>query len=119
MQDIEEKDKLQAGLEKIIRSYFKEEFGNEDALPNLVLKGLAEEINKHRWDIHAAVQEEYDLEDIDYVAENNGIKLTPEERQTALHRYRKLEDSNLDTLAYIIDEIETERENSQSSKETE
>lgn len=105
-------------IETIIRDWLNEKFGNPDVLPNLVLKGLAEEINNHRWEIHDAVQEEYDLEDIDYMAENNEIELTPEERQTALYRYKKTEDSNLDTLSYIIDEIATEREKSLSSTST-
>lgn len=102
----------------IIRDWLNEKFGNPDALPNLMLKGLAEEINKHRWEIYNFVQEEYDMEDIDFVAENNEIELTPEERQTALHRYKKIEDSKLDTLSYVIDEIAAERENSLSSSST-
>lgn len=105
-------------IETIIRDWLNTTFGNPDAIPSLMVKGLAEEINNHRWEIHTAVQEEYDLEDIDYVAENNEIELTPEERQTALYRYKKMEDPNLDTLSYIINEIATERGKSLSSSST-
>ena len=96
-------------LETIIRDWLNTEFKNPDALPGLVISGLAEEINNHRWEIHSNVQEEYDMEDIDTMAESNEVKLTEDERLRALHRYRKLEDSNLDTLSYIIDEIVNER----------
>lgn len=96
-------------IETIIRDWLNTEFKNPDALPGLVISGLAEEINKHRWEIHSNVQEEYDMEDIDTMAESNEVKLTEDERLRALHRYRKLEDSNLDTLSYIIDEIVNER----------
>lgn len=96
-------------IETIIRDWSNTEFKNPDALPGLVISGLAEEINNHRWEIHSNVQEEYDMEDIDTMAESNEVKLTEDERLRALHRYRKLEDSNLDTLSYIIDEIVNER----------
>lgn len=94
----------------IIRDWLNEKFGNPDALPNLVLKGLAEEINKHRWEIHTYVQAEYDMEDIETIADDMDIELTDDEKARVLHRYKKLEDSNLDTLEYIIEEIKNERE---------
>lgn len=101
---------MQDRIENIIKHWLEENFGNSGALPNLVLKGLAEEITKHKWEIHSFVQKECDMEDIDMTAENMDVELTEDERLRALHRYEKLEDSNLDTLYYIIEEIIAERE---------
>lgn len=101
---------MQDRIETIIRDWLNIKFGNPDALPNLVLKGLAEEIYKHRWEIHRSVQEEYDMEDIDLTAENMAVELTEDERLRVLHRYKKIEDSNLETLSYIVEEVIDERE---------
>ena len=97
----------------IIRDWLSTTFGNQDAIPNLMVKGLAEEIDKHRWEIYSYTKDEYDMEDIDMVAENNGIELTKEEREHAYHRYRKAQEyeSSMDTLYEIIEEIENERKN--------
>lgn len=96
-------------IETIIRDWLVKEFGNGDALPKLVLSGLAEEINNHRWEIHTMVQEEYDMEDIEDVASANAYELTKEEKERILHRYKKLEDSNLDLLCDIVEEVYNER----------
>ena len=108
-------EKMEDRLETIIRDWLSKEFKNPDALPKPMLRGLAEEINKHRWEIYNNVQEEYDLEDIDMVAEGCRIELTDEERKNALYIYKKLENSNLETLEYIICEIKYKREESLSS----
>lgn len=96
-------------IETIIRDWLNTEFHNPDALPGLVLSGLAEEINKHRWEIFNFVQEEYDIEDMISIAEDKEIELTEEEKREILHRYKKIEDSNLDVLSFIIDEVTSER----------
>ena len=96
-------------LEKIIKDYMVKQFGNEDVLPKPVLTGLAEEINNHRWEIHTMVQEEYDMEDIEEVAKSNAYELTDDEKSRILHRYKKLEDSNLDLLYDIVEEVYNER----------
>lgn len=96
---------MQDRIETIIRDYFVKEYGNGDALPKPVLSGLADVINEHRWEIHSMVQEEYDMEDIEDVASANEYELTKEEKETALYRYKKLEDSNLDLLYSIVDEV--------------
>ena len=96
-------------LETIIRDWLNTEFHNPEAIPGLMISGLAEEINKHRWEIHSRVDDEYRMEDIDTVAEANNVELTDNEKKIALDRYRDLEDSNIDELSYIIDEIVMDR----------
>ncbi len=96
-------------LETIIRDWLNTEFKNPDAMPGPMIKGLAEELNKHRWEIYEHVKTEYDLEDIQMIAESNAVELTKDEESLALHRYQNLEDQNLDALSYIIDEIINER----------
>lgn len=102
-------------IETIIRDWLNATFNNPNAIPNLMVKGLAEEIDKHRWEIYENVREEYDLEDIETVADSEGVQLTKEEESLALHRYRKAEDSNLDTLYYIVDEIIENRKKREES----
>lgn len=97
-------------IETIIKDYLVKQFGNEDALPKMVLSGLAEELNEHRWEFHTIVQEEYDMEDIEDVAAANEYELTKEEKERILHRYKKLENGNLDLLYDIVDEVVNERE---------
>lgn len=101
---------MQERIETIIREWLKEQFGNDKALPELVLSGLAKEIVEHRWEIYTMVQEEYDMDDIETMAEANDVELTDDEKSLALHRYKKCEDSNLDILSTIIDDIVSERD---------
>lgn len=98
-------------VETIIRDWLNETFKNPDALPKPVLSGLAEEISKHKYEFHRDVQDEYDMEDIEYAAEEReGVVLTEDEKLRALHRYQKTKESDLETLSYIVDEILDERE---------
>ena len=89
-------------LKTIIRDWLNVTFGNPDALPTPVLNGLAEEIDKHRWEIYRFTKDEFDLEDIDMVAENEGIELTKEERDTILHKYQDSEYQDMDTISDLI-----------------
>ena len=100
---------MQERIENIIKGYLTKKFGNEDALPKPMLSGIAEELNEHRWEFHTLVQEEYDMEDIEDVAAANEYELTKEEKERVLHRYKKLEDSNLDLLYDIVEEVYNER----------
>lgn len=97
-------------IEEIIKDYLVEQFGNEDVIPKLMLSGIAEKLDAHRWEFHSLVQEEYDMEDIENVADENGYKLTENEKNHILHRYKKLEDSNIDLLYDIVEEVVKERE---------
>lgn len=102
-------------LETIIRDWLNIEFKNPDAIPGLLISGIAEEINKHRWEIHSRVDEEYRLEDIEAVEISNKVNLTEEEKKLALDRYRDLEESHMDELSWIINEIINEREHNSLS----
>lgn len=96
-------------IEKIIKDYLVKQFGNEDALPKMVLSGIAEELAEHRWEFHTMVQEEYDMEDIEDVAGSKEYDLTKEEKERVLYRYKHLEDSNIDLLYDIVEEVYNER----------
>ena len=98
---------MEERLRTIIYNWVGKNFGTQEAEdPSWSIEELAKEIAKYKYEIHSLVQEEYDLEDIDLQAERMGVKLSEDERLWVLHRYKKLEDSNLETLYYIIEEIE-------------
>lgn len=101
---------MEERIEQIINGWLKKEFNNEKAFPKVVVSGLASEINKHRWEIYNNVQREYDMDDIRYIAEDKNVMLTDEEVSTVLHRYGKVENSNLEILDYIIEDVINERE---------
>ena len=96
---------MQDRLKTIIRDWLNETFGNPDALPGPVLDGLAEEIDKHSWEIYRHVVDQNDMEDIEYVAEENNIELTKEQKDIILHKYQDAEDNRLESLEYIIDYV--------------
>lgn len=90
-------------IKTIIRDWLNNTFGNPDALPTPVLNGLAEEIDKHRWEIYKSVKDEYDMDDIDAVALDYDIKLTDEERGIILHKYQDCEYQDRDTIKDLLD----------------
>ena len=94
-------------IETIIRDYLNKEFKNPDAIPGLLIKGIAKEINDHRYEIHSYVKDEYDEDSIDMVAEDKGIELTKAEKEYALKRYRKAQDYD-DNSGEYLDEIMNE-----------
>ena len=96
-------------IETIIRDWLNEQFHNPDALPKLVISGLAEEIYKYRWEMYEDVQEEYDTEDVESIEEEKNIKLTADQKRRAIWRWRKERDTSLDILYDIIDEISQEK----------
>ena len=94
-------------IETIIRDWLNKEFKNPSAIPGPMLKGLAEEIDKHRWEIYSYTKDEYDLEDIEMVADNKKIELSKDEQEIALNRYKRVQEyeSSLDMLDEIVDKI--------------
>lgn len=97
---------MEEKLRTIIYNWVDKNFGTQEAEdPSWSIEELAKEIAKHKWEIHSMVQEEYDLEDIDEEAKRMGVKLSKDEREWVYHRYKKLEDSNLENLYYIIEEL--------------
>lgn len=99
-------------IEQVIRKYLAETFKNEDALPNVIIEGLAEAIAKDRFVIYGLVDEEYNYEDIDMVASDRRVELSDKEKGDAYWRYKKVRDND-DSIQYlydIIDEIVERRE---------
>lgn len=98
-------------IETIIRDWLNREFKNPNAIPGPMLKGLAEEIDKHRFEIYESIRDEYDLEDINKVAFFNGIELSKDEIRYALNKYQKAQEYNTSIYALedIISEIKADR----------
>lgn len=92
-------------IETIIRDWLNKEFKNPSAIPGPMLKGLAEEIDKHRWEIYNFVKDEYDLEDIVRVATDKEVELTDEEVEIVLHKYQGSDYQDVDTISYLVDRI--------------
>ena len=103
----------------IMRDWLSTEFKNANAIPKPMLDGLAEEIDKHRWEIYRYTQEEYELEDIDVICENEGYELTKDEKDTVLHRYHNSEYQDMETLSYLVRMVVGEREQKDDSEERE
>lgn len=98
-------------IETIIRDWLNTEFKNPNAIPGLMLKGLAKEIDKHRWEIYENVRDEYDFEDIDIVTGHYDVELTGDERTNAFYEYRKVQQyaSSIDALDEIVRNIIAKR----------
>ena len=99
-------------IQTIIRDWLNTTFDNPNAIPKLMVVGLADEINKHRWEIYRFVKEEYDLEDIERVANDKGIMLTDEEMEIVLHKYQDSEYQDIDAIDFLLGRIiEMRKEN--------
>ena len=92
-------------VKEIIVNWFKNEFKNEEALPDIVISGLAYEISKHSTELHRIVQREYDKEDLEYVLEGMEVELTDSEKEQILDSYEDREDDALDYMRDIIDYV--------------
>ena len=108
---------MQDKIKTIVKNWLIKEFNNPNALPGPMLDGLAEEIDKHSWEIYRDVQDRNDMEDIEYQAENMEIELTDTEKWKALQSYQNMEDSRLESLGYIIDSIVMDREKKSDDSE--
>jgi len=97
-------------IHTIIHDWLNTTFKNPNAMPEIMIKGLAEEINKHRWEIYNFVQEEYDMEDIEMIAQSNNINLNGKEMREVLRRYQNRDSNSLDELSFIIDNTVASRE---------
>lgn len=109
-----EKKTLADKYEDIIRHWLRETFGNEDALPNLILKGLSQELASHGWEVCQHIRKEYDLEDINRAAVDREIELTDEEAEIVLNKYQDSEYQDVDTIDYLLDiviEMRKEKDN--------
>ena len=107
-------------LKTIIRDWLNETFGNPDALPTPVLNGLAEKIEKHRWEIYNFTKSEYDMEDIERAAADREIELTDEEAKIVLNEYQNSDYQDIDTIDYFLERIiETRKEKKIKSDDSE
>ena len=104
---------LEETVERIITNWLEKELHNKNAIPKLMLAGMAKEIAEHGWEIYSYVDTEYLMNDIDSMAENMGETLTDGEKDYVAYRYRKIDDSNLDSLEYIIEEVVKDRKEKQ------
>lgn len=103
-------------IENIIKNWLEKEFKNAEAIPGLLVKGLAKEISEHRYDIHSLVEREWKLDDIESIELAQKVELTDDEKERVLHRYEKYDDDALETLSCIIEEIVDEREEADDSE---
>ena len=101
---------LEKQIEAIIYNWLENTFHNNEAIPKLIVNGIAREIVNYRWKIYSSVKNELDLEDIYRVAEVKEIKLTDEEANIVLNRYQDGEYQDIDTINYLIDKIIKGRE---------
>lgn len=99
-------------IETIIRDWLVKEFKNPNAIPGPMLKGLAEEIDNHRWEIFSFTKDEYDKEEIEMIAKDKEIELTNEELKIVLNKYHDSDYQDTDTIDYLVDRIiEMRKEN--------
>lgn len=96
---------MEERIKEIIEAWLEKEFKNKNAIPGLVVSGLATEILNHRWEIYRYVKNEYDLEDINRAAEDREIELTDEEADIVLNKYQDSEYQDVDTIDYLLDRI--------------
>ena len=93
-------------IKEIIVNWFKNEFKNAEALPDIVISGLAHEISKHSTELYRIVQREYDKEDLEYMLEDVEVELTDSEKEQILDSYEDREDNSLeymrDILGYMV-----------------
>ena len=109
-------NELEQEIKNILTDYFKQEFGNENALPNLVLSGIAHELAKNGWKLYRIVQKQYDYEDIDDMAGIKDIELTKEEREEIYENYSNSEYKDSDTLFYLLEDLIEDRKKNDSEK---
>lgn len=103
-------------IETVIRDWLNEQFHNPDALPGLVISGLAEEIYKHRYEMYEDVQDEYDAEDVEDIEAEKNVKLTEDQKRRAIWRWRKEKDVPIDILYDIVEDISQEKIKSDDSE---
>ena len=92
-------------VKEIIVDWLRKEFKNEEALPDIVVSGLADEIDRHGPELHRIIQREYDKEDLDYILEGMEVELTDSEKEQILDAYENREDNALDYLRDIVDYV--------------
>lgn len=105
---------MQDRIEEIILNHLENVYHNRDALPSLVVKGLAEEIENHRWEIFDYTRKENMMEDIVGVSEELEVELTDEETEYVFNTFWNSDYQDMDSLRDLISNVVYEREKNDS-----
>lgn len=105
----EQENNTESIAKRIIKNWLEEKFKNPEAMPELMINGLAKEFDEHKWEIYNMVQIEYLNQDIDFIVNNMGETITDNEREYIIHRYSKIEDTNMEELSCIVDDVIEDR----------
>lgn len=93
-------------IDKIIYEWVKENFGESEAQdPSWSIVELANEIAKHKIEIHDFIEREYQSEDCKSVAEEMGVSLTDKQVQVIVDDFMKSEayaDRHTEDWEYFI-----------------
>lgn len=105
----------------IIYKWVADNFGQSEAdNPSWNIRELADHLSKSdidpdelnastKWLAYDKLRDWCLSEDIDQLAEDKGIELTEQEKETIKNRYYKLDDATYEQLNMIIGDIEYER----------
>jgi len=102
--------------ERIIKDYLVETFGNDKAFPKPVLEGLADALEKHRWEIFNATKQECLMEDIIGIEEDREVELTDDELAIVMRKFEKYDTGNGDLLWDIISDVLSDREREENNE---
>lgn len=101
-------------LEKNIYEWVKKNFGQSEADdPSWNIEALAKDLahGTLKYDIYRAVERDYLRMDCDYIAEQNGISLTEEERELAVDEFMDCDayvDAHAEDWIYWIKRVKGE-----------
>lgn len=101
-------------LEKNIYEWVKKNFGQSEADdPSWNIKALAKDLahGTLKYDIYRAVERDYLRMDCDYIAEQNDISLTEEERELAVDEFMDCDayvDAHAEDWIYWINRVKGE-----------
>lgn len=100
----------------IIYNWVKQNFGESEAEdPSWSIEALAEELDKHKYDIYREVERQYLMDDCETVAEDMEVELTDEEKQVVVDEFMN-SDAYIDAHAedwqwFIKQELKHREEN--------
>ena len=79
---------MEEQIYKWIYNWVAENFGQSEVDdPSWDIHALAEELDKHRYDIYRGVEREFLEDDCDMIAKRHGYKLTKKERDRCVDAY--------------------------------
>lgn len=107
-------EQVAKALQKNIYEYVKKHFGQSEADdPSWNIKAMAKYLahGTLKYDIYRAVERDYLRMDCDYIAEQNDISLTEEERELAVDEFMDCEayvDAHAEDWLYWINKVKGE-----------